>query len=375
MANLYFDNGCTSFPKPPEVKEFTLKYFDHGGSYGRSAYPRTQESTAMVEDCRDLLALRVGLADADNLVFTSGATHGLNTLLMGMDLKGKEVLVSPMDHNATMRPLHYLQERDGVVVNMLPHGKDGFVDHTKIKTLLNPNVGLVVVNYVSNVNGIVQDIGGIKEAIGEIPILVDASQAVGHIPVNIDEDKVDMMAFTAHKGLLGPTGVGAFYIKNPALVEPLLRGGTGSLSDSFEMPDFTPDKYQSGTPNVAGIYGLYGALMADVKHSHKCSEFHQLLNDIAALQDVTIYKAGSLEQQGEVFSVTIKGMTPADLAYRLYNDYNIETRSGLHCAPSAHALLGTKVTGGTCRIGISPYHTKSDFNILLDALHKLSTNA
>lgn len=374
MPNLFFDNGCTSFPKPPEVKEYTLKYFDHGGSYGRSAYPRTQESSAIVEDCRDLLASKVGINNADNLAFCSGATKGLNTILLGMDLKGKDVFVCPMDHNASMRPLKYLSERDGVQIKMLPHQSDGKVIPEKIQEQLTKNTALVVVNYVSNVNGITQPVNAIKKAIGDIPLLVDASQAVGHVPVNIDKDNIDLIAFTAHKGLLGPTGVGAFYIKNPELVEPLIRGGTGSLSDTYDMPDFTPDKYQSGTPNVAGIYGLYGALLADVKSKHSRVDYMHLLNSISAMNGVQVLRANDFQDQSDVFSIRIDQIEVADLAHQLYSEFSIETRAGLHCAPSAHQLLGT-FPKGSCRIGISPYHTPEDFDILIKAVGKISSNA
>ncbi len=374
MPNLYFDNGCTSFPKPPEVLDYTLRYYNHGGSYGRSAYPRTQESTALTEECRDLLAQKIGIENPDNLAFCSGATQGLNTIIMGMDLKGKDVFVAPMDHNATMRPLKYLQEAVGIKVKMLPHQSDGKINVATIKDHLTDNTGLVVVNYVSNVNGVIQPLGEIKNAIGAVPLLVDGSQAVGHVPVDIDGGNIDMMAFTAHKGLLGPTGLGAFYVRNPELVKPLLRGGTGSLSDSHNMPEFTPDKYQAGTPNVAGIYGLYGALIAEIEPLHTRADYKHLLDEIDAIDGVILLKALDFDDQGEVFSITIDGLVASDISLQLYDRFSIETRAGLHCAPSAHQLLGT-YPSGSCRIGVSPYHTPDDFRILEEAIRKISIHA
>lgn len=183
-----------------------------------------------------------------------------------------------------------------------------------------------------------------------------------------------MIAFTAHKGLLGPTGVGAFYIKDPDLVEPLIRGGTGSLSDTYDMPDFTPDKYQSGTPNVAGIYGLYGALLADVKANHSHDDYKHLLNTISGFDGVKVLRAIDFQDQSDVFSIQADQIEVADLAHQLYSEFSIETRAGLHCAPAAHQLLGT-FPKGSCRIGISPYHTPEDFDILIEAIRKISCNA
>ncbi|WP_262920291.1 aminotransferase class V-fold PLP-dependent enzyme [Parabacteroides sp. FAFU027] len=376
MHNSYFDNAATSFPKPPQVAEAISRYLnEEGGTYGRAAYERVRNATMQVEDCRDALAHLLGVNDAENIAFTANATTGLNAILFGLELKlGARVWVSPLEHNAVMRPLRHLQETKGLEIKTLPAGNDGSIDIAALESLPANDCDLLVINHLSNVNGVIQpirEIAQIAHTKGWF-IILDASQSLGEIPVNAGDWGVDFIAFTGHKGLLGPTGTGGFYAKNPSLLQPTIFGGTGSLSESYDMPDELPDRFQPGTPNVAGIIGLLAALENRPMPQHTHNDFFECLNAIEKLPGVRLYKANNPEQQGELFSLTHERLSTGDFAQLLYDRHGIETRSGLHCAPLAHRTLGT-FPSGTVRFSLSPYHTPDDLAYLIKAIADVTT--
>ncbi|BDD12324.1 cysteine desulfurase (plasmid) [Fulvitalea axinellae] len=368
-ALTYFDNAATSFPKPVAVASAITEYLtETGGTYGRSAHGRAFRVSAEVEACRDALADALGTETPECVSFAHNATHASNLLLRGLNLKGT-VWHSPMEHNAIMRPLEYLRKKRRIQLRELPAGSDGKIQLDKLD-LIGKDTALVVVNHQSNVNGVIQPLREIKKAIGETPILVDASQSLGNSPVKTDEWELDYVIFTGHKSLLGPTGTGGFFARHSDLPEPLLFGGTGSQSDSLDMPAFAPDKFEAGTPNVAGIFGLLGALQNRPEPEHTPDDFRKLLEEIEDLPQYEIYRAKSLLDQGETFSLRHRSIDVSELNARLYHDFGIETRSGLHCAPMAHRFLGT-FPQGTCRVSLSPYHRPDDLAYLLDALKRI----
>jgi cysteine desulfurase family protein len=368
--NRYFDNGSTSFPKPPQVSAAMQRYMQQvGGTYGRAAYGRVYEATSMVEQCRDELCRFLGATSAENLFFCANATTAINTIIKGLDLKGKRVLVSALEHNAVMRPLEAIK-RNGVSVEVLPSLTDGTVDVARLKQLSLQNVGLVVVNHQSNVNGAIQPIAEISAWYKQIPILVDASQSAGYSDIYIDEWDIDFLSFTGHKGLLGPTGTGGFYAKNPELLAPFVHGGTGSQSDSFAMPSFAPDKFEAGTPNLVGIAGFLAGLENRPSPMYASNDFRFLIDGINALPGIVVLRALDIAKQGPLFSFYHRTIPSSQMAQQLFEEYGIEVRSGLHCAPAAHGFLGT-LARGTVRIAVSPYHTKADFDFLLDAVKNI----
>ena len=365
--NGYFDNAVTSFPKPTAVGNEISRYLNEiGGPYGRGFYKRALEVSGTVEDTRSLLADKFG-ANPDNMVFTPNATYAINTVLKGLDLKNKEVLISPLEHNAVMRPLKILEKEQGVTIKTLPAANDGFIDLKQIKNHLSKKTALVVINHQSNVNGVVQPVAEIKKIIGDVPILVDAAQSAGHVDFNIDQNDLDFVAFTGHKGLLGPTGIGALFVKNPDTLCQLVEGGTGSKSESLEVPSFMPDKFESGTPNIVGIFGLFGALSSNVKQNYTHDEFLWLIDEIKKIDGYTVICAEKENRQGDLFSLLADFADCSQLGRALYDKHNIQTRVGLHCAPLAHEYLKT-YPHGTLRISPSAYHTVKDFEFLIKAL-------
>jgi cysteine desulfurase family protein len=367
----YFDNAATSFPKPEGVGKRMLEYINNiGGPYGRSYYPAAFKVANVIEGVRDRLAELLKVKNAENVIFASNATLGINTILNGLNLKNCEVAVSPMEHNAVMRPLKRLEIENNVKIKYLPASEDGYINIEKIKRYLSKNTSLVIINHQSNLNGVIQPVKEIKKEIGDIPILLDLAQSFGDIDIDLDSWGIEFASFTGHKSLLGPTGTGGFYVKNPEIIDPLLVGGTGSKSESFEFPEYMPDKFESGTPNIAGIFGLLGALENKPLAGYSNSELLSFISEIEKLDSYKVYVAIDKKNQGKVFSINSDSLTCAELCQILSEKYNISTRAGLHCAPLAHKTLGT-YPDGALRISPSVYHTADDFNCLLSALHEI----
>jgi selenocysteine lyase/cysteine desulfurase len=370
MINYYFDNAATSFPKPPELAEGISQYlYSLGGTYGRSSYPRVMTTSRMVEETRDLLAKKLGLKYPEKLTFTSGATAAINTAILGIAHRKRKVLISKMEHNAVMRPLKILEANKMLSIQMMASETDGRIKVSSLRKISSKDYSLVVINHMSNVNGVIQDIKAIKEKLGnDVPILVDASQSVGHSELRDAYQYADMLAITAHKSLLGPTGLGALY-HGAVKLRPLIAGGTGSSSETFEMPDFFPDKFEPGTQNIVGISGLNAVLKLNLQAQYQKNDFISLINRFKAIPELNVYLALDEKNQGDLFSFCPKHITVSDFYDRLLTDHLLEARVGLHCAPLAHKTLGT-YPNGSIRIAPSIYHTKEDFEWLATVVER-----
>lgn len=367
--NLYFDNSATSFPKPPEVEIYIREYLLQGGTYGRGAYNRIFLASKRVEDTRILLADFIGTKLISNVLFTSNSTHALNTIIKGFSFSKRRVLISPLEHNAVCRPLQYLKNAGTLDFDILPHNSDGRADLGGLKNIDHSLYDLVIINHVSNVNGVIQPVADIKKIIGQTPILVDASQSAGKVQIKVDDWNIDYLALTCHKGLMGPTGVGAFFARDTSNLSPLVHGGTGSLSESFEMPEYLPDKFEAGTPNILGIYGLFGALKSNIETRYNWSYYIEFLSEVRSFSNLVLISANNHTNQSDVFSIKPLNQSVSDLSRSLYDNYGIETRSGLHCAPLAHQSLGT-YPNGAVRFSLSKYHTSNDLKFLFNCLTK-----
>lgn len=367
----YFDNGSTSFPKPKAVSESIAYYLNElGGSYGRGAYQRNFQVSSLVEECRTKLASLLGVENEEYISFASGATHAVNLLLDGFLKPNSHVLVSPLEHNCVMRKLTQLSKTRGVTYSVLPHDIDGYILVDKVFSVIKPNTQLIIVNHQSNVNGVIQPIEEIVRRSDEIPVMVDGAQSIGKQVVELDRWGVSMFAFTGHKGLLGPAGTGGFYIRKGLVVNPLIYGGTGSRSESFDMPNFLPDMYEAGTPNLVGIIGLLGALKNKPTPNHAFSDFFEFKESVGKIKGVVLKDGTSRSHQGELFSFYHNELTTSDIASKLFDSFGIEVRSGLFCSPLAHQTLKTFPTG-LVRVAPSLYHGVADFDYFCQSLQKI----
>ena len=263
MHKIYFDNGSTSFPKAPGVGQAMADLIENGAfNINRGGYEEAYELAGIVLDTRDKLARLFG-GDSRQVIFTPGITYSLNYLIKGLLKSGDHVVTTSMEHNAVMRPLVQMEEQ-GVAFTCVQADKEGLITVADFEKAIKPETKLVIVNHASNVSGTVQpieEIGALCKEKG-IYFAVDTAQSAGSIPINMKRMNIDFLAFTGHKGLLGPQGIGGFLISEKLNegMKPLIAGGTGSHSDLLIMPEEMPDKYESGTMNLPGIVGLHKAL-------------------------------------------------------------------------------------------------------------------
>ena len=350
---IYLDHAATSWPKPAEVRQEMLRTLDElTANAGRSGHAAAVASARLVFDTRGRLAALLGVADAADLVFTRGCTEGMNLVLKGFLKPGDRVLVSPMEHNAAMRPLMRLVRERGIAVETLPADPWGRIDlDAARRTAAGAPPALLVVQHASNVNGAVQDLDSLRGVFAECPLLVDAAQTAGVLPIDVRRQQIDFLACSAHKGLLGPTGVGACYLSPRYELPSLMEGGTGSRSESLEQPTFRPDCYEAGTLNLHGIAGLRGALLGlegrGLLGRHQQELCGALIAGLKAIPGVRVHSPG--DGTALCVAITLDGVSPEQVAAALERRHGVLCRSGLQCAAAAHRHLGT-FPHGTIRL-------------------------
>ena len=381
MHTVYLDNAATSFPKPPTVGARMREYVDEvGASVNRGSYQAAQQAELVTLRLRQRLCALFGFADPSHVILTPGNTWGLSMLLLGALRPGDHELVSAMEHNAVMRPLTQLAKR-GVAFDRIPCDAAGRLQTGRIEAMLRPNTRLVLLAHASNVSGTVQDaaaVGEICAACG-IPFALDAAQTAGHIPLDFAALRLSALSVPAHKGLMGPQGMGALLLRPDfaKTLEPLVSGGTGSVSDSEDIPLYLPDRFEPGTPNLPGIYGWEAALehLEDVTveavAAHDRALSARLLGGLRDMPGVSLIGPDTTEGRVGVFSLDFPGKDNAEIAARLEEEFGILTRCGLHCAPSAHRTLGT-FPRGTVRLSLGWFNTEADIDRALQAVKALS---
>ncbi len=374
--NYYFDNSTTSFPKPKEVAEEMSNFIMNiGGTYGRVNTERGKETTKKIEECRESLTNILGVKNSSNVIFTSGATRSINDILIGLDLHDTKVLISSLEHNAVLRPIYKLSKNKNVEYQLIPsiknNSENGLIDIDKLSNIIKKDknkISLIIVNMESNISGIIQPIKKIKETIGNIPLLVDATQSIGIKKIEAEKWNIDFLAFTGHKGLLGPAGTGGFYVKNSKKLKPAYFGG--GFGDYYKTPYSIPEIYESGTPNTVGIIGLLAALKNKPDWKINIDDLIETIKEIESMNKYKVIWSKNKKYQGFLFSITLKNndMNMANLTYKLYNDYNIECRYGFHCSFLSHNFYGNKE--GAIRFSFSPYTKKEDLKYLINILGK-----
>ena len=374
---VYLDNAATSYPKAPGVASAMADYVEKvGATINRSSYASAQEAGLVTLSLRERLCRLFNHPDPTHAVLTPGATAGLNMVIKGLLRPGDHCLVSSMEHNAVMRPLVQL-EREGVAFERIPCDAQGCLRLEALPGMIKLNTRLVVMAHGSNVCGTVQD----AEAVGKIcrergvPFALDAAQTAGHIEVDFERFGLAALVVPGHKGLLGPQGIGALLLDADFArrLTPLVAGGTGSASDSEELPGWMPDRFESGTPNMPGVYGWEAALGwlentgIETLENHEKPLSKRFLEGIYGLKNVKLYGATVHEGRTGVFSVGFLNCDNAEAAWRLEREFGILTRCGLHCAPSAHKTLGS-FPEGSVRFSTGWANTEADIDAALSAI-------
>lgn len=381
MRAIYLDNAATSFPKPPAVGEAMLRYMrEVGASMNRGDYAAAQD-TGMTA-----LALREGLCrlfrhpDPACCVLTPGNTWGLNMVIRGWLRSGDHCLVSAVEHNAVMRPLLDLADR-GVSLDRVPCGGDGRLDPAAVERLIRPNTRLLVMAHGSNVSGAVQDamaVGAVCRARG-VPFVLDAAQTAGHWPVDFTAMGLSALSVPGHKGLMGPSGIGALLLEPgfARALRPTVAGGTGSASDLETQPEYLPDKFEPGTPNLPGIYGLKAAVDflldtgVETLQARETALTARFLTGLRSVPGVRLAGPWEVRDRVGVISLDFLTVDNALAADRLEREYGVLTRCGLHCAPAAHRTLGT-FPRGTVRFSPGWYTTEDDIDTALQAVSEIA---
>lgn len=378
---IYFDNGSTSWPKAPGVARAMSELLENGAfNINRGNYAGAYEVEGIVLDTREQLARLFHGDDSRYVIFTPGITYSLNYFIKGFLKPGDHALVSGLEHNAVMRPLEQMKSC-GVTYDVVPVDDEGNLNTDELEALIKPYTKAVIVTHASNVCGTIvpiREIGEICKRKG-IFFAVDTAQSAGTIPVNMKECGIDFLAFTGHKGLLGPQGIGGFLISErlKEQMEPYIAGGTGSQSDSLLMPENLPDKYESGTMNLPGIIGLHAALEylektgIDAIHEKKMRLTGYFLDQIREIPEIRIAGRSDVKKRVAVVSLDFLTVDNAIAAFELEQEWGVMTRVGLHCAPIAHHSLKT-FPQGTVRFAFSASNTFEEIDRCVEGIHALT---
>ena len=376
--SIYLDNAATTFPKPEQVYRAVERALrEIGVGPGRGSHRRGLEASRLVFEAREAIAALFSVRDSSRIVFTHSATEALNLAILGLLKPGDHVVSTTMEHNSLVRPLHLAEQR-GVEVTWVAGDRSGMVESRQIGAAIRGNTRLVAVSHCSNVTGTIQPVGeiGLLTKSAGIPLLVDAAQSAGIMPIDVNDLNIDLLAVPGHKGLFGPQGTGILYIAAGVELMPLMVGGTGGLSASIEQPDMLPERFESGTLNTPGIAGLLagvefvGATGIAAIRRKEVALVAPLVAGLHSIPGVVPFGPRSLELRGGPVSFAVTGHDPAQIGYRLDQEYDIAVRVGLHCAPQAHRTIGT-FPGGTIRVSPGYFNTEQDIEIFLRALRSI----
>ena len=393
MKQIYLDNASTTFPKPREVADAVYQYMTGVGSnIGRGGYTSAYAAEEAVFAARQLLCDFFGGEDAKNVVFTKNVTEALNVIIRGLLQPGDHVLVSAMEHNAVMRPLQLIGRElepgeqapaAEISFSRIPCDKEGNLQLEALPKLVQQRTKAVLMTHASNVCGTLLPLARVGEFCQDkgLLLLVDSAQSAGVFPINMQQLHIDALAFTGHKGLLGPQGIGGFVLREHMVkrLAPFIVGGTGSLSHIESTPRFMPDKFEAGTLNLPGIMGLAAGVrwlnqrgLASLR-AHELALTEQLLTGLLDLEQqglLRIVGRRDIVQRTSVVSIAATKQDLAVVAHRLNEEYGIATRVGLHCAPNAHKTLGTYPTG-TLRFSMGWHNTEAEIATALNVLKEV----
>ena len=354
------------------------RFLEHaGGNPGRAGHRLSIDAGRIIYRTRETLAEFFNAVDPLRVIFTSNATHAINLAIHGLVRPGDHVVTSGVEHNAVMRPLRFL-ERNGAHVSIVPCDGDGIFDPQNLARVVDKSTRLIVVTHASNVMGTmlpVAEIADIARRAGAY-LLVDAAQSAGAVQIDMQAMGIDLLAFTGHKGLQGPPGIGGLVIGERVRVQeltPLMRGGTGSRSESEFQPEDLPDKFESGTLNGPAIAGLEAGIRfvsergIDSIHAQEIALARRLTEGLENIPGVRLYGTNNWEKRLAVVSFTSDKRQVSEIGFRLDEEFGIMCRVGLQCAPAAHRAIGS-FPGGTVRLAPGPQTDINEIDAVVTAM-------
>lgn len=377
--DVYLDNASTTFPKPKVVADSIYDYITNiGGNTNRGNYSNSLEGNRILLSTRKIVADFFNFNSIENVIFTNNITMSLNILIKGILNKGDHVISSTMEHNSVLRPINYCVKNKGVDLSLIQANNLGFIDISSLESLIKPNTKAVILSHASNVTGSVQnliDVGNICKK-HNLFFIIDTAQSAGTVNVDMKELNANAIAFTGHKSLYGPQGIGGFIIDNKLnnICKPLLSGGTGSLSHSLSQPDFLPDKFECGTLNMIGIVGLNKAISFINNTGRETIKEkilflrNKLYDGLSNIDGIKVF--GSKNNSTSCISFTYKDIDPSEVSFYL-SENGIKTRAGLHCAPLAHKSIGS-YPSGTSRLSLSYFNTIEEIDYTLSIINNLN---
>jgi len=378
----YLDNAATVFPKPAPVLQAMVDFAASAGvAPGRSTFDLAMVAESMIESCRQSVCDLFHGPRADRVVFALNATDALNLVIFGLLRRGGHVVSTRLEHNSVLRPIAHCIDDHGACATLVPFDGRGYVDPDDVKNAIEPDTRLVVITHASNVLGTVQpiaEIGAVCRAAG-VTLCVDASQSAGIVPIDMQAMHIDIVAFTGHKSLLGPTGTGGLCVGEGVQIAQTRAGGTGVKSAARRHLEEYPFRLEYGTLNAMGIAGLRRGLAIIAEQGGGAAMWARemalaqwLSRALAETAGVTTYCAAeSIDNRTPVVSFNIDGMDPAEAGTRLDVDFNVACRTGLHCAPLVHESLGT-APAGSVRFSIGPFTTRADVEAGAEAVRALA---
>ncbi|MFC1627817.1 aminotransferase class V-fold PLP-dependent enzyme [Gemmatimonadota bacterium] len=380
---IYLDNGATSYPKPKSVYDFMDRYYrEYGVSPGRSGYDKALEAEEVVQGARVMLTELFNGTNSERLTFSYNASDSLNQIIQGTVQRGDHVVTTNLEHNSVLRPLYHL-EQDGVIeITYIDFDAAGYVDPDDFRKAIRGNTRLVIMNHASNVIGTVQPAGEVGAICQEAGILfaLDCSQSAGQVDIDVQAMHIDMLAFTGHKSLMGPTGIGGMYTAEGVVVRAIRQGGTGVRSAVRTHLEEYPFRLECGTLNVVGVAGLYAGQkwlreegLAKI-HQQELDLWDRLRLGLQEMEGVTTYCADSPENHIGILSFNVEGLEAGDVGMMLDVDHEIAVRTGLQCAPLVHVGIGTYDIHGTSRFGIGPFNTEAHIETAIEAVREIASS-
>jgi cysteine desulfurase family protein len=379
---IYLDNSATTFPKPEEVYTYMDSFYrTHGVNPGRSGFDAAIETEDMVNETRIMLTKLFNGDNSERLTFSYNASDSLNMLLQGLAEKGDHVVTTKLEHNSVLRPLHHLMLDGTIELSHVPFDEHGYVHPDDIKKAIKKNTKMVVLNHSSNVIGTVQPVAEIGKVCKEMGVylILDSSQSAGAVPIDMKAMGIDALAFTGHKCLMGPTGIGGSYVMDNIPVKGTRFGGTGVRSAVKTHLEEFPYRLECGTMNLVGVAGLHAGIkwvnekgMENI-HNQEMALWDKLRIGLQNIDNVITYCAENTENQNPVLCFNIKGFEAADVGTMLDVDYNIACRTGLHCAPQVHEQLNTVDIHGTVRLSLGPFNTEEHVDAAIEAVEDIAS--